>query len=141
MKKSSALLAGILCLAGAGSSSAAPDPDPTKALARLAKDRLEAARKTYLVAWKNYRQRHASADFLYLWSVRWLEAEKLVKPQPAEQLVALKGHLERMRQLERLIVELQRAGQATVDEISAAEFYRSEAELWLLQAKVKYKLP
>ncbi len=117
------------------------DSEASKATVRLAKGRLEAARKTYQVSWKNYRQRHATADFLYLWSVRWLEAEKLVNAQSTEQLAALRGHLERMRQLEQLITELHRARQATVDEISAAEYYRTEAELWLLQTKERQKAP
>lgn len=141
MKKSCVLLAAVLWAGSSIGVEAAPETDSAKELARLAKVRLEAARKTYTVSWKNYRQRHASQDFLYLWSVRWLESEKLVNQQPAEQLTAYKGHLGRMRQLEELITNLQRAGQATVDEVSAAEFYRSEAELWLLQAKEKQKGP
>jgi hypothetical protein len=137
MKKywwSLALLAGVLSPVSLGA-----DPEPASAVTRLATQRRDAARRTYEAMWANYRDRRAGEDTLYRWSVRWLEAEKFLSDQPADQQAACKAHYERMRELERIIRNLQRSGQATIDEVSATEYYRVEAELWMLQAKGEKK--
>jgi hypothetical protein len=119
----------------------AAQPEAGDALARLSKERLDAARKTYEVKWKNYREGiRVGADTLYLWSLRWLEAEKLVGEHP-DKVAAAQGHLKRMRELERLIRDVDRAGQATIDEVTAVAFYRSEAEVLLIQARGERKEP
>jgi hypothetical protein len=121
---------------------AEPDAEQAKTLARLAKVRLEAATKTYQVLWQNYREgRRSSDELLYRWSKRWLDAERESHGQPAEQIAALKAHYDRMVELERIIRKVSQAGQGTVNELSAAEFYRTEAELWLLEAKAGKKAP
>src|SRR5438067_5700436 len=95
----SALLAGLL---SAGPLEADADPDTAATLSRLGTLRRDAARKTYEVTWANYRDRRASADTLYRWSLRWLESERQLSDKQADQLAAFKGHWERMRDLERL---------------------------------------
>jgi hypothetical protein len=132
----------VLGLVATGFPKAGPDNEKAKALAALAKERLEAAHKTYEVMWANYREgRRVSDDTLYRWSLRWLEAERQVGQQPAEQVAAFQGHRNRMADLERLIRGVRRVGQATVDELSAAVFYRTEADFWLLQADAGKKGP
>jgi hypothetical protein len=132
----------ISALTAAASVSAQPDAEQAKALAKLAKTRLEAARKTYQIFWQNYREgQRSSDDLLYRWSLRWLEAERRLSDQQADQVAALKGHYERMVDLERIVRKVHQAGQGTVNELSAAEFYRTEAELWLLEAKTGKKAP
>jgi hypothetical protein len=119
---------------------AAPEGDAAKTIAALSRDRVEAARKTYQTMYKNYTEgRHVAEDTLYRWSLRWLEAEKQLAEKPADRLAAFKGHYDRMRELDRLIGKLQRAGQTTVDQVSSVEYYRVEAELWLVQAKGERK--
>jgi hypothetical protein len=138
MKKFSVALAFLLSITLAEATyPVAPDAGPNTMLARLAKQRRDAARKTYEVTWTNYRERRTSEDLLYRWSVRWLEAERQLSDKPADQVAAFQEHWERMRALERLIGNLQRAGQAVIDEVSGTEYYRVEAEVWLLQAKEK----
>jgi hypothetical protein len=44
-----------------------------------------------------------------------------------------------MAELERLIRNVRRVGQATVDEQSAAEFYKAEAECWIIQQDNKLR--
>jgi hypothetical protein len=117
--------------------SAASEPGAAEALARLAVQRRDAARRTFETTWANYRDRRVSDDLLYRWSVRWLEAERQLSDKQTDQVAAFQAHLERMAELERLIRRVHRAGQATVDEVSGADFYRTEAELWLFQAKEK----
>jgi hypothetical protein len=130
------LLLGVLA---AGPAGAAPDQETANTIARLALQRRDAARKTYQVLWLDYRERIASEDALYRWSVRWLDAERELSDQRADQVAAYQGHFERMRDLERLIRRLRESAQTTIDEASAAEFYRTEAEMWLLQAKAGKK--
>jgi hypothetical protein len=111
--------------------------DTAAQIAKLATQRRDAARKTYEVWWANYREGRAPAEILYRWSYRWLQAERRVNPQPADQVAAYKAHFERMRDLDRVVRRLQRAGIITIDEVSSSEYYLSEAELWLVEAKEK----
>jgi hypothetical protein len=129
------LAALLLICAAAGPAGGADERDPAAELAKLAAHRRDAARRTYEVLWTNYRERRTSQELLYLWSVRWLEAEKQLSDKPDDQVAACAAHYERMRALERLLEQVKRSGQTTLDETNAAEYYRTEAELWLLQAK------
>src|SRR5262245_8908656 len=98
-----------------------PDNEQAKTLTRFSKDRVDAARKTYEVLWANYRDGfRVSNDTLYRWSRRWLDAEREMSKKPADQVAALLAHRNRMAELERLIRNVRRVGQATVDEQSAA---------------------
>jgi hypothetical protein len=126
----------LLILFSAGTGLAA-DPDPAALIAKLAVQKRDAARRTYEVSWANYRDRATSQENVYRWSLRWLEAERQVSDKPADEVAACKGHLERMKDLESLIHRLQQAGLTTIDEVSAAEYCRAEADIWLLQAKAK----
>ena len=80
------------------------------------------------------------------WSRRWMEAERDTSPDEAGTVAALKGHLARMRSLERgqiLKDWLKAKGQTITDEKAAEDlkaftafarrltFYRLEAESWL----------
>ena len=129
------LLALLVCILLAGFLGAGPDPEPAAVLSRLATQRRDAARKTYEVMWANYRDRRVADEVLYRWSLRWLEAEQKLSDRQTDQVVASKAHLDRMRELEKLIRNIQRTGQVTIDEVSASEYYRVEAEIRVLQAK------
>jgi hypothetical protein len=76
-----------------------------------------------------------AVEFPYRWSRRWLEAEREMTDGKAEQVAACKGHLERMREMERIERELRRSRLNPVNELTAAEFYRVEAEIWLTQVQ------
>src|SRR5436305_10368528 len=93
----------LLFCAAAGPAGGADERDPAAQLARLAVHRRDAARRTYEVLWTNYRERRTSQELLYLWSVRWLEAEKQLSDRPADQGAACTAHYDRMRALERLL--------------------------------------
>jgi hypothetical protein len=118
----------------------AADPEPAAEMARLAKQRSEAARRTYEVWWANYHDAGAPGELVYRWSVRWLEAERQLSDRQADQVAAFQAHADRMLELSRLVEKRRQASrQITIDEITGAEFYRAEADLWLLQAKEKEK--
>ncbi len=135
MMRYAGLVAVVLGVLAAGPGRADPDAETTALLNRLAVERRDAAARTYNVLWTDYRERRASEDALYRWSLRWLEAERQLSAQPADQTAAFRAHYERMRDLERLIRRLQTSRQSTVDETSSAEFYRAEAEIWWVQAR------
>jgi hypothetical protein len=127
----------LILLVIPGLAGARPEADQAAIRADLARQRRDAARKTFEVTWINYRQGRAGGDTLYRWSRRWLKAERELSDRPAEQVAAFKAHLDRMRNLERLVQNVQPTGQTTVDEVSGAAFYRAEAELWWFRAQEK----
>jgi hypothetical protein len=141
MAKYFGLLALLLGIISAGPAGAAPDPEAANNLARLAVQRRDAARRTYEALWLDYRERRASEDLLYRWSLRWLEAERELSDQQADQVAAYQAHFERMRDLDRIIRRLRGSGQTTIEEASATEYYRVEAEIWLLKARDGKKNP
>src|SRR5437016_2926560 len=118
MKILPAVLAFALGLMGAGNRASGPEAAQPTPLAQLTEQRRDAAHKTYQLVWANYRERRASEDTLYRWSVHWMEAERDASKVEADRATAYKSHLERMRTLERLIRNLQRSGQVTVDVVS-----------------------
>jgi hypothetical protein len=104
-----------------------------EALAKLAKEKLQAARQAYEAASKKGDQEQT-----YLWSRRWLEAERALAKTKAEHLAALQDHLERMKKLETLAL-LGEIKDSAPDPLVLAptKFYRTEAEMWLAHEKAK----
>jgi hypothetical protein len=134
MKQCIWLIAGIwFGLLLTGSPKAAPDPK--EKLTALLKEKRDAAQRTFDITWQNYREGRRGAEGLYWWSRRWMEADQQLSEQKADRTAAAQKHVERMKDLEAIIRELRRNKLATIDELTAAEFYRSEAEIWLLQAR------
>jgi hypothetical protein len=130
------IILGVLLGMGATNLSGADQAPASNKLSRLRKAKVEAARETYQVIWKNYKDGLVPAvEFPYRWSRRWLEAEREMSDGKADQVAACKSHLERMREMERIERELRRSRLNPVNEFTAAEFYRVEAEIWLTQAQ------
>jgi hypothetical protein len=73
---------------------------------------------------------------IYIWSVRWLQAQRDLSAKHEDQLAALEAHLKRMTELHKIVKDLAKDLMLgfRVDE---AEWYRLEAQLWLAQAKAK----
>jgi RNA polymerase sigma factor (sigma-70 family) len=74
---------------------------------------------------------------VYIWSVRWLQAEREVNPKGAEQVAALEAHLKRMTDLEKKVNNMIGPGLLPKGAQVDAEWYRVEAQLWVAQAKLK----
>jgi hypothetical protein len=111
---------------------------PAEAVARLRLAQLDAARKTCELGISDYRDGVLlSPEYAYRWSCRWLEAERALKPQKAEQVPAYEKHLERMRSIANITNDRWRRRIITLAEVNAAEYYAVEAELWLIEAKSK----
>jgi hypothetical protein len=124
------LAGGISAPPGRGDAQAAPDP---------AKAKLEAARITYEALLEVHRQGQAGfdAEKVYLWSRRWMEAERDLSEKKADRAAAAEAHLDRMKDLRKLDVARYKAGQGTKAEALGADFYVAEAELWLARVKGK----
>jgi hypothetical protein len=114
---------------------AAPEA-PSEKVNELARARVEAARKTYAEMWRNHREgRLPRSELVYQWSCRWLAAERDVSPAKADQAAAFKGHWNRMKELDKMTREQFRARFVPIEEATATEFYRLEAELWWTKAQ------
>ncbi len=123
-----------------GSSGAAGAP------AALLRDRDALARKGYEAARQLLQQTQRQGNVLivlgkpedvYRWSIRRLQAERELSPQAAGRRAALKSHLERMIDLDK-VAGAEKANALVPDATKfEAEWYVLEARLWLEQAKEK----
>jgi hypothetical protein len=134
MKSHTLALAGLIAgLTVVGIVWAVPDPAGGGAPDKLAEARLKAAREAFMIA----NAESIDREKMYRWSVRWLEAEKAVKPGKADQVAALQAHLERMRNVEEDCQVAFKKGLGSKFDLVAATFYCTEAESWLAEAKGK----
>jgi hypothetical protein len=111
---------------------AAPVPE-TKAPAEALRAKLRAAAETYKLSFSIVKagRRDALPEDVYRWSRRWMEAAQ----ELGEGKAAAEAHLERMRELKRLVKALLEGGLATALEAAAADYYVAEAEGWVAQRK------
>src|ERR1700682_126380 len=112
--------------------------------ADLLKAQVASTRNIYEARWKVYPEipKGDSVESLYLWSVRWLNAERDMSKNPADRAAAVEAHLERMKKVAEITKKLVEDGVSkdlTSLHVAAAEFYRVEAEIWLVKAKVNAK--
>jgi hypothetical protein len=128
---------------GEAAKPAAKDGGNVEALAHA---RADAARKAYDEAAKGLQQTKRTGASLtivttpgevYAWSVRWLNALRETVSTKEDRVAALEAHAKRMKELQQRVTEMARGGLLASPEVSAAEFYRVEAELRLAREKVK----
>jgi hypothetical protein len=132
------LLALVLLTFVATAAWAIEPPAALKVPRTLLKARLDAARRTYDVLARNFiESRPPLGELVYRWSCRWLDAERDLSAAKSDQVAAYRAHLVRMRELEKVALDRYRERYSTIDEASAAQFYRLEAEIWLLRAETR----
>lgn len=117
-------------------------PPPAKvgdAEAALKKAMLEDARKVYEMDLARYRAGQAplGGEELHLWSVRWLEADLDLTADATARTAALKAHVDRMKEVEKMATNLAISGQGRESDAAAGRYYRAQAELWAAQGRVK----
>jgi hypothetical protein len=112
-------------------------PVPTGVPAKLYQARLDAAKQVFKLTLKDLRNGRADADTAYLWSRRWLEAERPLCKTQAERVAACTAHLKRVEELHKIVVALFKAGQTSASGAAAFEFYVAEARVWEAEAKAK----
>jgi hypothetical protein len=99
---------------------------PTKAEARVA-----AAAAAFATTTARHQAGTAPADAVYVWSVRWLDAQREQPLKGKALAAAAAAHLERMVALEAAVTKAVAAGAAPASDREAAAYYRAEAELWV----------
>lgn len=122
---------------------AAKDTKPKNDMTALLKARFAAAEKAYRGEWAGFSQTRRFGDVLsgvaqpentYVWSVRWLHAQRALSPKYEDQVAALEAHFKRMTELHKAVKELSTDLMPKCKE-TEAEWYRLEAEIWLAKAK------
>jgi hypothetical protein len=132
----------VLLVAGGvllGVRAAEPTGDKTDRTHKLAKERGRAARNAYEAVWAKFKPFDLSkgdGEDVYRWSRRWMEAERQMAKSQTERVAALQGHFKRMKKLEQE-VQMYARGTIPVQQLAATQFYRAEAELWLVAEKAK----
>lgn len=105
--------------------------------AALLRNMADAAEGGY-TAWRaSYSAGTAVAADCYIWSRRWVEAERALAENQEAELAALRRHRDRMQQLFRKVDALHREGVRGGEgtQFFAAKFYLAEAEVWLASAE------
>jgi hypothetical protein len=94
------------------------------------------ARATYEATQIAYGNGTEVFSNLYVWSYRWLQAERALAETRDDELAALRGHLERTKQWYQIVKPLydQNARGGESPKFHAAGFYVAEAEFWLVAA-------
>jgi beta-lactamase regulating signal transducer with metallopeptidase domain len=107
-------------------------------LQRRGEKTIDAARKAYEAALQNYRTgQGASVESVYNWSQRWTAAARSATRITKQMADASRAHLERMQELQKLVKKSVDAGQTSMDEMTAVNFYVAEAERRVEESPVK----
>jgi hypothetical protein len=109
-------------------------------LDELRKQKLALAREGYMTQLETVRKLGGKFDALWAWSVRWMEAAQDVDPK-ADAIPRIEAHLERLRDLEKSMLELYKAGfnQVSGTDLLVVKYYRLDAQILLEKAKAKKK--
>ena len=99
--------------------------------AQLTQARADAAQRAFTQYELQYKSGITPLESVYVWSVRWLEAQggRRGGVGPADD------HLKRMQALEATVKAKVQAGIASGADTAAAAYYRAEAELWAIEAR------
>ncbi len=98
--------------------------------AEIRQAKVDAASRAHAGAQAAYSVGTATLEAVYLWSVRWLEAERANSRKAADKRAAAERHLARMDSLTAEVAKRVAAGIAPPTDSDAVTFYRAEAELW-----------
>jgi hypothetical protein len=101
----------------------------------LARAKAEAARRTCQALAQEYLEGKATVDQVHQWSQRWLGAQRELSSKKADQLVAFQDHVTRMEQLEQAAKTRHDSRRGPFSDMSAAEYYRIDAQLALSKAR------
>ncbi len=122
----------------------APNVNTASDMPALLKARIALAEKAYRAAFAGLTRTRRIGNVLiqetdkpeevYVWSVRWLQAQRDLSAKPEDQIAALEAHLNRMMELKKQIEMISR-DLMPLPRVDEAEWYRLEAQLWLAKAK------
>jgi hypothetical protein len=136
MSRACLLSLGFVLLAAALVFADSDKPSP-KVPKELLQKRVEAARRVYEHNIARIKNQDGLPAELFGWSERWLEAELAICEKESERVKALRDHLDRTREVERLAGNFARAGQGRQADVEAATYFRLEAEIRLFKEGVE----
>lgn len=99
--------------------------------AQSADARVTAAHRAYDLARAASESGTGTVEDVYLWSVRWLNSERITAPERAN--AALVAHLQRMTTLEIEVRARVATGMAPASAEAACAYYVAEARAWQTQ--------
>lgn len=103
--------------------------------AQLAKARVAAAAKVYAATEAAVKAGRGSLDQAYVWSVRWLDAQRDQGLRGKALAHALRDHTARMKALAATVDQQVKSGMAPAIAALAADYYVVEARLWEARPK------
>lgn len=112
-------------------------PVARKVPKELLEKRLEAVQAVFEQNQKRMQAGQGLPVELLGWSERWLDAELALKDKKADRIAALKAHVNRTRELERLLATHARIGQGKTSDAAAATYERTNAEIRYFEATGK----
>lgn len=129
------MLPGVI-LVGIGVAASAPaDLENPRS---LAKQRLQVAQEANnAIKTMRKNRENASAEQVYRWSRRLMEAEMEMSEKKADQIAAVNAYLLRMKEIEKLAKEGYQQGEVGYLELVDAKWYVLEAESLLSRAKAE----
>ncbi|MBN8613451.1 MAG: hypothetical protein J0L92_22850 [Deltaproteobacteria bacterium] len=111
--------------------SLALSPASPVAYAQNVDTRVTTAHRAYDLARAASASGMATTEEVYVWSVRWLDAERLAAPDRAQ--AAVMAHLSRMTTLEAEVRARVATGSAPASAEAACAYYVAEARAWQTQ--------
>jgi hypothetical protein len=107
-----------------------PAPSPIS-LEALSRSRVEAAAKTFDLAWVYYSENRIDAGDVYGYSRLRLMAEQDSATDKAGHVEAARAHRDRMERLWRKVARVKKLGFSNTLDVNEAEYYLKEADYWL----------
>src|SRR5918998_109451 len=96
----------LLGLALAAVSIAPAPPDTPRKRSALAEARYKAAVKQFEEVWRYYREDRTDSFLTYYWSRIVLDSQQHLSEAKADRVAALEAHLDRMKRLQALVLEV-----------------------------------
>ncbi len=116
---------------------AAPAPEARKVPKELLEKRRDAVQRVFNGKMQRVPRGLAQTDEFFGWSERLLEAELALSEQKENQITAFKAHLDRTREIERIVTRMVKAGIATNADLDVAAYERINAEIRYFQGTGK----
>ena len=118
-----------------GFTSRAAERPPTTVSKELLEKRLAAVRNVFRIDLERLNAGEAAPDeFIFMWSERLLGAELALADRLADRTAVLKAHVERVRELARIVTARAKAGQGRESDVETAKYFLIDAEIRLLEA-------
>jgi hypothetical protein len=107
-----------------------PAAGQARPLVEVHQARVEAAARAHAAAHASYLAGTGPLESIYVWSVRWLNAERAQAGAADGRAAAVARHRARMDGLAAEVAKRVAAGLAGAGDGHAAAYYSAEAELW-----------